>query len=88
MKLTVKQAAARAGISAQLVYLWCEERRLMHYRCCRDVDRLQLLGLGDLTGHQLVERLLDLGRRVPAVLALPRRQGPLGVIAETVLDAL
>lgn len=31
--LTVKQAAVRAGVSSALVYAWCEERRLAHYRC-------------------------------------------------------
>lgn len=30
--LTVKQAAARAGVSASLVYAWCREKRLAHYR--------------------------------------------------------
>jgi excisionase family DNA binding protein len=32
MKLTVKQAAARGGVSAQLIYQLCEQRRLRHYR--------------------------------------------------------
>ena len=32
MKLTPKQAAARAGVSPGLVYAWCEARRLPHYR--------------------------------------------------------
>jgi excisionase family DNA binding protein len=31
--LSVKQAAERKGLSPQLVYRWCEERRLPHYRC-------------------------------------------------------
>lgn len=31
--LTVKQAASRAGVSSALVYQWCDERRLVHYRC-------------------------------------------------------
>jgi excisionase family DNA binding protein len=30
--LTVKQAATSKGLSPQLIYLWCEERRLPHYR--------------------------------------------------------
>jgi excisionase family DNA binding protein len=30
--LTVKEAAASKGLSTQLIYLWCEERRLPHYR--------------------------------------------------------
>jgi excisionase family DNA binding protein len=32
MKITIKQAAERAGVSPALVYAWCEERRLAHYR--------------------------------------------------------
>jgi excisionase family DNA binding protein len=31
-KLTPKRAAERAGVSPQLIYKWCEERRLPHYR--------------------------------------------------------
>jgi excisionase family DNA binding protein len=31
-KLTVKQAAERAGVSPALVYRWCQEQRLVHYR--------------------------------------------------------
>lgn len=30
--LTVKQAAARLGISASLLYSWCNEQILTHYR--------------------------------------------------------
>jgi excisionase family DNA binding protein len=33
MKLCVKQAAARAGVSASLVYEWCRDRLVPHYRC-------------------------------------------------------
>jgi excisionase family DNA binding protein len=32
VKLTVKQAAERAGVSASLVYGWCKDRRLRHSR--------------------------------------------------------
>lgn len=32
MKLTVKEAAEKAGVSESLVYEWCESRRLAHYR--------------------------------------------------------
>jgi excisionase family DNA binding protein len=32
-KLTPKQAAGIAGVSVSLIYQWCEERRLTHYRC-------------------------------------------------------
>jgi excisionase family DNA binding protein len=31
-KLTVKQAAARAGVSASLVYEWCQSGALPHFR--------------------------------------------------------
>ena len=30
--MTVKQTAEMKGVSAQLIYLWCEEQRLAHYR--------------------------------------------------------
>jgi excisionase family DNA binding protein len=30
--LTVKQAATRLGVSPSLVYAWCEEHMLPHYR--------------------------------------------------------
>jgi excisionase family DNA binding protein len=30
--LTVSEAALRAGVSASLIYQWCDERRLAHYR--------------------------------------------------------
>ena len=33
MKLTPKHAAERAGVSLALIYQWCEERRLPHFRC-------------------------------------------------------
>jgi excisionase family DNA binding protein len=32
MLLTVKQAAEKAGVSESLIYQWCEERRLAHFR--------------------------------------------------------
>lgn len=31
-KLTVKEAADRSGVSVALIYAWCDERRLTHYR--------------------------------------------------------
>lgn len=31
-RLTPKQAAERAGVSPSLVYTWCAEGRLAHYR--------------------------------------------------------
>ena len=31
-RFTVKEAAIRAGVSSALVYEWCDERRLAHYR--------------------------------------------------------
>src|SRR5689334_19549696 len=43
MKLTVKQAAERAGVSPALVYEWCEERRLPHYRAGRQGRRGKIL---------------------------------------------
>jgi excisionase family DNA binding protein len=32
MKLAVKEAAKAAGVSQALIYEWCHERRLKHYR--------------------------------------------------------
>jgi excisionase family DNA binding protein len=32
MRLTPEQAAKKAGVSRNLVYRWCEEKRLPHYR--------------------------------------------------------
>jgi excisionase family DNA binding protein len=32
MKITIRKAAERAGVSVALVYAWCEERRLSHFR--------------------------------------------------------
>jgi excisionase family DNA binding protein len=33
MKLNPTEAARQAGVSVQLIYRWCQERRLAHYRC-------------------------------------------------------
>jgi excisionase family DNA binding protein len=33
MKLNPTEAAQHAGVSPQLVYRWCQEQRLPHYRC-------------------------------------------------------
>ena len=37
--LTPKTAAERAGVSASLVYAWCREQRLPHYRVGREGTR-------------------------------------------------
>lgn len=63
-RLTVKQAAERVGVSASLIYQWCEERRLPHFR----------LGTGTKRGKILIEvadldALLE-GLRVEAGVAL------------------
>jgi len=31
-KITVKEAAKTIGVSASLIYSWCHERRLKHFR--------------------------------------------------------
>ena len=33
MRLKPSEAALRAGVSSQLIYRWCAEKRLSHYRC-------------------------------------------------------
>ncbi len=40
--LTVKQAAEQAGVSASLVYCWCREKRIAHYRVGADGRRGQI----------------------------------------------
>lgn len=40
--LTVKQAAGRVGVSPSLVYAWCREQRLPHYRMGREGKRGQI----------------------------------------------
>jgi excisionase family DNA binding protein len=37
--LTVKQAAVRAGVSPSLIYAWCREKRLPHYRVGKEGRR-------------------------------------------------
>lgn len=39
MKLTPKQAAVRAVVSLSLVYQWCQEGALVHYRVGRSGKR-------------------------------------------------
>ena len=41
--LTVKQVAARLRISASLVYSWCEDQILPHYRMGRKGKRGKIL---------------------------------------------
>jgi excisionase family DNA binding protein len=41
--LTPKQAAARAGVSLSLVYAWCDDRLLPHYRFGRAGKRGRIL---------------------------------------------
>ncbi len=31
--LSIRQAAERVSVSPALIYQWCQERRLTHYRC-------------------------------------------------------
>jgi excisionase family DNA binding protein len=33
MKLTPKTAAERVGVSVSLIYEWCQDKRVPHYRC-------------------------------------------------------
>jgi excisionase family DNA binding protein len=42
-RLTSKQAAERAGVSASLIYTLCHERRLPHYRIGTDGKRGRIL---------------------------------------------
>jgi excisionase family DNA binding protein len=42
-RITVSEAADRAGVSVSLVYQWCAERRLPHFRLGRCGRRGKLL---------------------------------------------
>jgi excisionase family DNA binding protein len=42
-KLTVKEAGKVAGVSPALVYQWCQERRLRHYRLGSEGRRGRIL---------------------------------------------
>jgi excisionase family DNA binding protein len=39
MKLTPKQAAEKARVSLSLIYQWCQDRALVHYRFGRKGKR-------------------------------------------------
>lgn len=41
-RLTPKTAAERAGVSVSLIYAWCREQRLAHYRVDREGKRGQI----------------------------------------------
>ena len=43
MRLTPKQAAERAGVSTSLIYTWCAEQRLAHYRIGAEGKRGRIL---------------------------------------------
>ena len=43
MKLTPKLAAERTNVSVSLIYQWCAEGRLPHYRFGRDGRRGRIL---------------------------------------------
>lgn len=50
VKLTVRQAAEMAQVSVALVYQWCDEKRLPHYRFGGDGRRGRILiNANDLT---------------------------------------
>jgi excisionase family DNA binding protein len=43
VRLTPKQAAERAGVSPNLIYLWCKEGRLAHYHLGSEGTRGRIL---------------------------------------------
>lgn len=43
MKLTPKQAAEHEGVSTSLIYRWCDEGRLPHYRLGAEGRRGRIL---------------------------------------------
>lgn len=42
-KLTVKEAGKTVGVSPAMIYLWCQERRLKHYRVGSEGRRGKIL---------------------------------------------
>ncbi|GEM_PF-4666476 len=42
-KLTVKEAGNAVGVSTAMIYLWCQERRLKHYRVGSEGRRGKIL---------------------------------------------
>ena len=72
--LTPKQAAERAGVSLSLVYQWCEERLLVHYRCGGKGRRGRILiEEADLAAF-LSTRRVDAGTLTAAVEFTHRRR--------------
>ena len=69
MKLTAKQAAERAGVSAGLVYRWCQEGVLAHYRLGGSGRRGKILiaptDLDTLLASFRVEGRVELSHSVP-----------------------
>ena len=43
MRLSAKEAATQIGVSERLVYVWCEQRKLRHFRMSRDGKRGRIL---------------------------------------------
>jgi excisionase family DNA binding protein len=77
MKLTPKMAAERAGVSPSLIYEWCHEKRVPHYRCGGRGRRGRILiedaDLDTFLDTLRVEAVPD-GQGVPALkhISLPR----------------
>jgi excisionase family DNA binding protein len=57
-KLTIKQAAHRFGLSASLLYLICQEKRLPHYRVGGKGKRGRvLIDVSDLEAFLMAQRV-------------------------------
>jgi excisionase family DNA binding protein len=54
MKLTPQQAAKKTGVSVSLIYLWCSEKRLLHYRLGAKGKRGRIL-IEEMELEKLVE---------------------------------
>jgi excisionase family DNA binding protein len=65
MSLTPKQAADRTKVSVSLVYQWCAEGRLPHYRFGRDGRRGRIL----IDPADLEQFIAECRKERPALLA-------------------
>lgn len=73
--LSVRQAAARVGVSASLVYRWCAEGTLPHYRLGGNGRRGKIvIAPADLDRHFADSRVEGMGADEPLTHIRPGRR--------------
>jgi len=64
LKITIKEAAAKAGVSTNLVYPWCQEKRVPHYRSGRGLGASpSLVHRNGASRHQALDTHGMIGRK-------------------------